>query len=165
MRRKRSSTHPSASEPRPRNRIREEQQGKLADVAGCPRCGISYRKGRWTAKPAPTGAAEQICPACARIEGDDPAGTLHVGGAFVAGHRDELVALLRHVEERERGEHPLKRIMDLRDEDGGFVVTTTDAKLVEAFGRALRRAYEGTFEHPPTEAEVERVVRARWTRD
>jgi len=165
MKRQRTPTHPASGEPRPPRRIHEEPAGKLPDVAGCPRCGISYRNGRWSAKQAPTGAYEHVCPACTRVASDDPAGVLHVGGAFVGEHRDELVALLRHVEERERKRHPLKRIMAIQDEDGGFVVTATDAKLVESFGRALHKAYEGTLEHPPTQAEPERFVRARWTRD
>lgn len=165
MRRKRSPTHPAAGTPRSAHRIHEETPGKLPGIGVCPRCEASYREGRWTWETAPAGAVEQVCPACERIATDYPAGVLHVGGGFAASHRDELVGMLRHIEERERGEHPLKRIMAISDEDGGFAITVTDAKLVESFGRALQRAYEGRLEHPATTSEKQNLVRVRWTRD
>lgn len=168
MARKRSKTHAAARNPRPARRIHEEapgRAGKLPEMAGCPDCGASYRNGRWTWEEPPAGSYEHVCPACERIAGGYPAGVLHVDGGFVASHRDELVALVRHIEERERAEHPLKRIMAVTDEGSGLAVTVTDAKLAQTFGRALRSAYEGRLEHPPTTSDKENLVRVRWTRD
>jgi NMD protein affecting ribosome stability and mRNA decay len=165
MPRKRSKTHPAAGQPRPSRRIHEEVPGKRRELAGCPSCGASYREGRWTWKTAPAGSYEEVCPACQRIADDFPAGEVRVEGAFVGPHREELVGLIRHVEERERGEHPLKRIMAIEDEGAGFVVTVTDAKLAPAMGRALHSAYEGDLELPPTTSDRENLVRVRWTRD
>jgi hypothetical protein len=88
-----------------------------------------------------------------------------VAGRFVAAHREELEQLVRNVEEREKAEHPLKRIVAVLDEDEGFSVTTTDAKLVQTMGRALQRAYEGELVHPGTTAEKGNLVRVQWTRD
>jgi hypothetical protein len=146
-------------------RIHAEVPGKLAEGARCPGCGASYRAGRWTWKSAPPVAYEHRCPACEAIATDYPAGVLHVGGDFAAAHRDELIALLRHVEERERADHPLKRIMSIEDEGSGFLVKTTDAKLVDALGRALKKAYAGRLVHPRTTAEKPNLVRVHWTRD
>lgn len=165
MRRQRSSTHPAAGKPRPSRRIHEEPPGKLPELAACPRCGASYRDGRWTWKSAPAGAYEHVCPACERIASDYPAGVLHVEGSFVAAHRGELLALIRGVEERERDEHPLKRVMDVTDEGTGFVVTVTDAKLAQSLGRALKKAYAGHLESPPSTSEKQNLVRVRWARD
>jgi len=169
MSRKRSKTHSAAGQPRPSRRIHEEAPGhaagKLPGIAGCPKCGASYRNGRWTWKEAPAGSYEQVCPACERVAADYPAGVLHVEGGFVAAHRQELLALVRNVEERERAEHPLKRIMAVADEGTGFAVTVTDGKLAQTFGRALHSAYEGHLQHPPTTSDTENLVRVRWTRD
>ena len=166
MTRKQSKkTHSAASTPRPSRRIHEETSGKLPDLARCPRCDASYRNGRWTWKPAPAGSYEHVCPACVRIETHHPAGELRVEGAFELAHRDEVVGTLRNVEERERTEHPLKRIAAIEEAGDGLVVTVTDAKLVQSLGRALYRAYEGRFEHPPTTSEQDDFVRARWSRD
>lgn len=161
----RSKTHPAASTPRPPRRIHEEGPGKLADLAVCPHCRASYRDGRWTWKAAPVGSYEHRCPACERIETKHWAGVVHVGGAFAAGHRDELLGLLRNIEERERAEHPLKRIGAIEDDDDGFAVTTTDGHLAQTFGRALEHAYDGKLEHSPTSAEQDELVRVRWRRD
>jgi hypothetical protein len=87
------------------------------------------------------------------IADDYPAGVIRVGGKFAAAHRDELVALVRHVEERERAEHPLKRVMSIADEGAGFAVKTTDGKLAEGIGRAR----EGI--RPRTTAEKGNLVR------
>ncbi len=167
MRRKRSSTHSAASKPRPVRRTPESghARDKLPEVTGCPRCQASYRGGRWTWEKAPADAFQQVCPACQRIADGYPAGVLHVGGGFAVRHRDEITALLRNVEQRESTRHALKRVMAIEDEPGGFAVTTTDAKLALALGRALKKAYAGKLEQPPTTAERENLVRVRWLRE
>jgi len=166
MRRNRSSTHPAARQPRPARRVPSSgEPAKLADVTGCPKCGACYRKGRWTWRTAPTGSHEQLCPACERIADRYPAGVLHVEGAFAAAHRDDLIGLVRNIEERERSDHPLKRVMSLRTRKNGFVVETTDGKLAQTLGRALHKAHDGKLEHPPTTADKENLVRVRWVRD
>ena len=167
MRRKRSPTHPGDRTPRPLRRIPEEggAQGKLPELAVCPGCGASYRKGRWTWQAAPVGSYERTCPACERIAARYPAGVLRAEGAFAVAHRDELVALVRNVEERERATHPLKRVMGIEEDERGFVAETTDAELARALGRALHRAYSGELEQAPTTAERENLVRVRWLRE
>jgi len=169
MPRKRSTSHTAARTPRPARRIHDEAPaqatGKLREVAACPSCGASYRNGRWTWKPATATAYRRICPACDRIETRYPAGVLHVEGEFARTHREDLLGLIGNLAEREGAEHPLKRIMAIADEGPGWAVTTTDAKLVESMGRALKKAYEGRLEHPATTSDKENLVRVRWRRD
>jgi hypothetical protein len=165
MRRSRSSTHSAARQPRPARRIPQRARAKLQDVTVCPNCHASYRAGRWTWQAAPNDARERSCPACQRIADRHPAGVLHVEGAFATSHRNDLIGLLRHLEERERSDHPLKRVISIRKKKDGFVVETTDAKLARAFGRALYKAYAGALDQPPTTADTENLVRVRWRRD
>lgn len=165
MRRNRSGTHPAASNPHASRRIHEEREGKLPELACCPVCKASYRAGRWTWKAAPIDAYELVCPACERIEMDYPAGVIHLVGDFAVTHRDELIGLIRNIEERERSTHPLKRVMTIADDSSGLCVTVTDGKLVDALGRALHKAYAGRVEHAPTTSDKENLVRALWTRD
>jgi hypothetical protein len=73
--------------------------------------------------------------------------------------RQEIEQLVRHVEERERKEHPMKRIMDLEASDEGMVVRTTDLHLARDFGTALERAYGGELKIDYAED----VVRVTWT--
>ena len=83
----------------------------------------------------------------------------------VAAHRDEIEGLLRNVEEREKSEHPLKRIMSIRPDGDAVVVRVTDAKLVTQLGHAVDRAYNGALELPPSTAEQSELARGRWRRD
>jgi len=169
MRRKRSTAHSAASQPRPARRVRARangaERGKLPQVTACPHCGATYREGRWTWMPAPEGAHTRICPACERILARYPAGVLNVEGAFAVRHHDDLIGLLRNVEQRERSRHPLNRIIRIAEKRNGFLAETTDGKLAQSLGRALQKAYAGELEHPLTTADTENLVRVRWRRD
>ena len=169
MRRTRSTTHSATRQPRPARRVRDRSPGraggKLREIAGCPDCGASYREGRWTWRRAPNDAYQRVCPACERIASRYPAGVLRAEGAFAASHQDELIALMRGVEERERAEHPLKRLMNIERTKNGFAAETTDGKLAQTLGRALHKAYAGRLVQPRTTAEKANLVRVRWIRD
>jgi hypothetical protein len=165
MRRRRAPDHAAASKPRSSRRIHEEKAGKLPELAGCPQCQASYRNGRWTWEPAPVGSYSLTCPACEQIADDYAGGELRLEGAFVAAHRAEIEGCLRNVEEYEKSEHPLKRIMSIRDDGDAMVVRVTDAKLVTQLGHAVDRAYNGKLELPATTADPSTVARGRWSRD
>ncbi len=47
----------------------------------------------------------------------NPAGFVTLQGDFFIVHRDETMHLIHHVEEREKTEHPLKRIMAIEEKD------------------------------------------------
>lgn len=119
-------------------------QRKPPEPSWCPHCGAVFEEGRWQWKERLSSTAPQVvCPACRRERAGDAAGTLHVHGPFFTEHREELLQRLRHVAEHESGEHAQQRIMDIRDEGDGVVVTTTGVRLARGLGQALRRAYQG----------------------
>ena len=133
MRRERSKTHPAASQPRI-DRVLESLEkdvyglkGKLADPTACRDCGAVYRKGRWTWAPAPADAAQTRCPACRRIADDYPAGIVTVSGDFALEHADEIRGLAENLEQREKQEHPLKRVMAI-DRQGDALIIKVPAK-------------------------------------
>lgn len=168
MPRERSKIHPAASQPR-MDRILQSQEadayglrGKLPDPTACSTCGALYRAGRWTWGAAPMDAHRTVCPACRRIADDYPAGIVTLTGPFVAGHRAEIEGLVRNVEEREKAEHALKRVIAIRPEGDGLVVTTTDARLARGIGEAVHHAYQGELDYVFTEAE--NVLRVSWSR-
>ena len=134
---------------------------KLRDPAVCPDCGATYIEGRWTWRHGPVEAARHRCPACERIRDDYPAGTVTAHGAFVAAHSEEIVRNARNVEEREKGEHPMNRIMDVSEADDRIVFRTTETHLAQAIGKSLRRAYGGELEIDFQED----VVRVDWCRE
>jgi len=137
-------------------------QKKLAEPTVCSECGAVYHAGRW-AWGAPSGGAEQVvCPACQRIRDDYPAGYVEVGGEFFAAHREEIISLFRHHEGREKGEHPLARIMTIADTPTGVLITTTDLHLARELGEALHHAYQGDLAFHYNEAENR--LRVHWQR-
>ncbi len=136
---------------------------KLPEPKVCPECKATYRDGRWVwpAVANPTGTPV-LCPACERIRERRPAGEVRITGEFAAAHRDEILARARHVEEREKREHPLQRIMAVAEQAGETVVTTTDPHLAHAIGTALHDAFKGELSAPY--GEKGELARVRWTR-
>lgn len=135
---------------------------KLQDPTVCPECEATYHAGRWTWSRGPADAARALCSACERIRDDYPAGFVTLRGAFVKEHRDEILALARNLEEREKRDHPLKRILAVSDEqDGSILVRTTEIHLARDIGNAVRRAYDGDLDVRYEED----VVRVDWVRE
>lgn len=149
-----------------RDRMDEERvsdpyrtRGKWPEPTACPGCGAIFHHGRWQWGPAPGGAAQHLCPACQRVRDRVPAGQLTLSGEFFRAHREEIMHLVRNAEAKARAEHPLERLMDIREEAGETVVTFTDAHLVHGIGEALRHAYQGSLDaHYTDEGDLLRVA-------
>lgn len=158
----------SAIEPR-KDRILQEHdhdtyklRGKLPEPTACSQCGAVFQGGRWIWAEKPSGAGVTVCPACNRINDKYPAGVVTLSGAFLEAHGDEIVNLVRNEEEKEKGLHPLHRIMSIDREKGTVVISTTDNHLPRRIGEALRSAYEGELAYQY--AEDEKFIRVNWTR-
>ncbi len=135
---------------------------KLPEPTVCPECGAVFHQGRWTWAPRPPDAHETLCPACHRVHDRYPAGYVTLSGEFLRDHSQELLGLVRHVEAREKAEHPLKRIMDVAEQDGSTVITTTDIHLARSIGDALLHAYEGKLDY--RYAEESNILHVTWER-
>lgn len=132
---------------------------KLAGPGCCPGCGAVYLAGRWSWRRRPKGARGIECPACTRIRERVPAGILQLEGDL-GSRRDELLGLVRNVEERERLQHPLERVIAIRERRGGLQVETTGVHLAQRITGALERAFHraATLDFAPGEE----LLRARW---
>jgi hypothetical protein len=137
---------------------------KLPDPSRCPQCGVVYHEGRWAWSKVPVfDAHEELCQACHRINDKYPAGELFLHGSFVRLHREEIANLAHNIERAENTEHPLHRIMDIRDHNGGTLITTTDIHMPRAIGHALRSAWEGDL--TVRYDEEGHFVRIEWRRE
>jgi NMD protein affecting ribosome stability and mRNA decay len=139
------------------------RRAKPPEPTVCPHCGAVFAEGRWQWMRLPMEANRESCPACQRTLDDDPAGIVTLTGRFVADHRDEVRALVRHQEELEKGEHALNRIMRIEDRPEGMEITTTDIHLPRRIGEAVERAYGGELDYHYEEDRY--FLRVRWTRD
>jgi len=135
---------------------------KLPDPTMCTECRAVFHKGRWQWGMPLTEAHETVCPACQRIRDRYPGGYLTLSGPFLETHRDELLHLARHTEEREKAQHPLRRIMAMEGQGEAILITTTDPEMARTLGDALHRAYQGEFEYQYTEES--NILRANWRR-
>lgn len=123
-----------------------KSRGKLSEPTVCPQCGALFHKGRWTWRPRPAGAHEEICPACHRIRDDYPAGILELSGPFLETHKEEVLNAVRNQEAQAKREHPLCRIIKIDEKAEGIVITTTDTHLPRRIGETLWHAYHGELD-------------------
>lgn len=137
-------------------------KAKLPEPTVCPQCALVYHDGHWQVAARPDGAQESVCPACRRINDRFPAGYVTLESDFVKQHRDELVKLAHTTEQREKDQHPLQRIMEIKEEGNRIDITTTDIHVARRIGEAIERAYEGKLDinYGPEDY----VVRINWTR-
>lgn len=135
---------------------------KLAEPTACPNCGAVFQQGRWTWNERATNAEEAICPACHRIHDRVPAGFLTLAGEFLIQHKDEILNLVRNLEQREKAQHPLKRIMSIEDQGQDVLITFTDPHLARGVGEAVQHAYAGELDFEYTEED--NMLRVNWTR-
>ena len=102
-------------------------------------------------------------PACDRIQDRCPAGFLTLGGEFFAEHTTDILNLVRNVEEKEKAQHALKRLMAIEDQgDGTVLATFTDPDLARAAGEAIHSAYQGELDFSYQESEF--LLRVTWKR-
>jgi hypothetical protein len=86
-----------------------------------------------------------------------------LAGEFFAGHREEILNLVRNCEAKEKTDHPLQRIMAIDDIDGGGVlVTTTDMHLARHIAEHIHDACKGSLALQYNKEE--NLLRATWKR-
>jgi len=139
-----------------------KSKGKLPDPTRCPECGATYRKGRWTWEAAAGGVHEHPCPACQRIHDRFPAGFVKLGGKFFVEHRDEILNLVKHCEEKEKADHPMQRLMAIEETGEGVLVTTTDVHLARNIAERVHDSYKGSLAFHYNKEE--NLLRANWER-
>lgn len=137
-------------------------QTKLPEPSVCGDCGAVYHEGRWRWGPLPEDSEEVLCPACARMRDDRPAGYVVLSGPFFEEHREEVLRLVDHHEEKQKDEHPLQRIMDVIEDDAQTTITTTDIHLAQDIGKAVHKAFQGDLDLQYNADEW--LLRAIWRR-
>jgi hypothetical protein len=115
---------PQPSRHKPERGKTDRPAGKMSEPQVCSSCKAIYHEGRWVwPKVANPSGQPTLCPACQRIRDELPGGEVRISGEFARAHKDEILARVRHVEEREKAEHPLQRLMAIRESEALVALT------------------------------------------
>ncbi len=126
-------------------------RGASKKVSVCSGCRAVYMNKRWYADEAlfisSLGSPDTVkmaCPACLKIRDGFPGGIVTLKGDFVLPHKQDLMNLIKNEEARARGFNPLERVMSIRENGhGNMVISTTNEKLAQRLGRAIKKAFHG----------------------
>jgi hypothetical protein len=164
----RSTPRPGGRRDHPERNVQPKEhdpyrrQHKPRDAIVCDRCGVVLHGGRWYwGAPPLCDEKGGLCPACQRIRDRYPAGTIRLA-RIPEKYREEILRMIHNTEKREKGEHPLERLMGIEQGEGGVVVvTTTGMHLARCIASALqRRFHRGVAIHY---AQGESLVHVDWT--
>lgn len=121
------------------------------EVAVCTECHALYQRRHWFydeelyfsySNQAET--RKVLCPACQKIRDHYAEGLVTLRpSAFLTAHKEEILRLVRNEAERAKGINPLERIIEINESAEGIAVTTTNEKMAQRIGRALKSAYQG----------------------
>lgn len=140
-----------------------KQRGKLSEGTICITCGVVFSKGRWVWNYGGETNKEITCPACQRIKDGYPAGFITLSGAFFDENREEILNLTRNIESQQKEEHPMQRIIRIReDRDGATQIETTEVNLARRIGDSISRAYQGKYSFQY--ADRYKRIRIQWVR-
>ena len=117
----------------------------------------------WVWSAPPEGAKQSICPACRRIAERYPVGLIEMQGGFFVKHHDEIINLVQNIEKKEKANHPLERIMAIKERSDRALVTTTGIHVARGIGSALSNAYNGEMSMQYLGGE--NCIKVRWTRE
>lgn len=138
------------------------EREKRSDGACCSCCGVVYEGGRWIWNDSSVSGNHTICPACQRISDNYPAGIVTMAGPFLKQHTHEILNMVRNIEDQEKNEHPLERIMDMVKERDTITIRTTGVHLARRMGDALKRSYQGNYALQYEDGD--KAVRISWER-
>jgi len=137
-------------------------------VGVCESCQAVYRNKRWYVNgdlvKAGTPTTTVVCPACLKIRDNFPGGIVTLAGGYVLPNKREIMKLVKNEEDRARGFNPLERVMSIKENGrGSIVISTTNEKLAQRLGRAIKKAFHGKLAY--NWSHDNKLVRVDWVRE
>jgi hypothetical protein len=146
-------------------------RGASRSVSVCEGCRAVYMNKRWYAEDEvykmvskKPGTVMMVCPACLKIRDNFPGGIVTLKGDYVLPHKTDLLNLIKNEEVRARGFNPLERVMSVKENGhGNIVISTTNEKLAQRIGRALKKAFRGEVSY--CWSHDNKLARVDWVRE
>ncbi len=116
----------------------------------CEKCGAVYHEKSWHHKEKYQDKLKDvdkklikysICPACIRIRDDLSEGFLVLKNV-PEEKKEEILALVKHIGERNEKTDVLDRIAKIYEDEEGIKISTTENQLAVKIGRQLEDAYK-----------------------
>jgi len=140
-----------------------KHRGKLSEGTICTTCGVVFAKGRWVWDYDGETSKQITCPACQRIRDGYPAGFIELSGTFFKENEEEILNLARNIEALQKAEHPMQRIIRIREtRDSTTMIETTEVNLARRIGDSISRAYQGEYSFQY--ADNYNRIRIQWVR-
>lgn len=145
-------------------------KGASRKAALCEDCGAVYRNKRWYVDEEMTAAVRKdpdakqtVCPGCRKIRDNFAGGIVTLRGDFLIAHKQDLMNLIKNEEERARGFNPLERIISVKENgSGNIVVSTTNEKMAQRIGKAVKKAFSGDVAYHWSHDN--KLIRVEWVR-
>ena len=135
------------------------------DMAVCKKCHAIYHNKRWSLEEdlSKKGGNNKkrllvLCPACEKIRDKYAEGFVTLKGGYLKEHKQDILNLIKHEEERAMELNPLERIMELKDRGVIVDITTTHEKLAQRIGKKVHKACQGELAIKWTKDKITRVV-------
>jgi len=146
-------------------------RGASRSVSVCESCRAVYMNKRWYARHdvnetimKKTDIETIVCPACLKIRDNFPGGIVTLKGDYVLPHQQDLMKLIKNEEERAHGLNPLERVMSVKENGyGSLVISTTNEKLAQRIGRAIKKAFHGEVSYQWSHDN--KLVRVDWVKE
>ncbi|MGI5837477.1 MAG: BCAM0308 family protein [Chloroflexota bacterium] len=105
----------------------------------------------------------ELCPADQRIRRQMFDGEVVLRGAWLEGHKEEILNFIHNEEKRARETNPMSRLATVQDRGDYIYILTTSQSLARRIGAGMKSAFKGrlTVQRVP----FEKFTRVRWARD
>jgi hypothetical protein len=143
----------------------DQKSEKYRSKTRCPKCRLMFQDGVWKRASSKNAQDQQwrLCPACLQIRDRHVGGVVQFSGAFADAHRQELLNRIRNVAKRTQEERPLERIVSLKEDKEGIVVSATTEHLVARIGKSVQRDFGGELDL--RYAPEDKFALVHWRRD
>lgn len=136
----------------------------------CKKCHAVFQNKRWFYDEAVYKELSKkketvliVCSGCKCVEERKVDGAVILRWENIKSHKDEIVNLIRHEEEKEKAKNPLSRIVRIDIRDGEISLETTTQFLATRIGHAVDKAFCGKLEIQKLPREA--FVRVNWMRE
>ncbi len=145
--------------------LNEQPEG---EPARCSVCGNIYANKRWYRADQyeleeGENALNFTCPGCRKVKDNYYYGELRVSGTFAQEHHGDISGLIQNEVHRRQEKNPLSKLVEVEIDRGKkpeIVFHTTNGKLAENIGRALKNAFGGEL----TIKKPKPLTRVYWSR-